>query len=145
MPRGLVRAGKVVLGDRPAGNLDRINLTLDCLKPWIAYKPWIELLRSRSVSDLISAEVSDRICKHMNQDHADAVLLYAQVFGHASTATAAELLAVDATGMSLTAQVDGNSTLVRVQFEHPLQEAKEAHHVLVDMMKQAQAMQTVEP
>ncbi len=96
------------------------------------------------MSDLISAEVSDRICKHMNQDHADAVLLYAQVFGHATTATAAELLAVDATGMSLTAQIEGNPTAVRVPFEQPLQDAKEAHHVLVDMMKQAKAMQTSE-
>lgn len=89
------------------------------------------------ISDVISVEVSNRICNHMNKDHADAVLLYAQVFGEATTATAAELLAVDATGMDLTAQVEGTPTPVRIQFEHPLQDAKDAHHVLVDMMKQA--------
>ena len=89
-------------------------------------------------SDVISVDVSNRICNHMNKDHADAVLLYAQVFGNATTATAAELLAVDTTGMNLTAQVDGTLTPVRIQFEQPLQDAKDAHHVLVDMMKQAQ-------
>ncbi len=93
------------------------------------------------MADLISAEVSDRICNHMNKDHADAVLLYAKVFGQANMATAAQLLAVDQTGMSLNAEVDGAPTLVRIQFEQPLQEAKDAHHVLVGMMKQAQAKQ----
>ena len=32
------------------------------------------------MSDPFSPEVSDRICKHMNNDHAEAVLLYAKVF-----------------------------------------------------------------
>jgi putative heme iron utilization protein len=91
------------------------------------------------ISDVIPAAVSTRICNHMNKDHADAVLLYAQFFGQATTATAAELLAVDATGMDLTAQIDGTPTPVRIQFDHPLQDAKEAHHILVEMMQQAKA------
>jgi putative heme iron utilization protein len=34
------------------------------------------------MSDPFSPEVSERICKHMNEDHADAVALYARIFGN---------------------------------------------------------------
>ena len=88
------------------------------------------------MADAITPPVSDRICKHMNDDHADAVLLYAQKFGDATTATAATMQAIDATGMDLDATVDGQSTAVRINFERPLADAKDAHHVLVEMLKQ---------
>lgn len=89
------------------------------------------------MSELITAAVSDRICKHMNDDHADAVLTYAQAFGNAEAATAATLDSIDPAGMNLTAQVEGSAVPVRVTFDRPLGSAKEAHHVLVDMLKQA--------
>ncbi|MEM9264925.1 MAG: DUF2470 domain-containing protein [Cyanobacteria bacterium P01_F01_bin.13] len=88
------------------------------------------------MAEAITPTVSDRICKHMNDDHADAVLLYAQNFGNATSATAATMKAIDATGMDLAATVDGQNTPVRVTFERPLVDAKDAHHVLVEMLKQ---------
>ena len=88
------------------------------------------------MSEAITAAVSDRICKHMNKDHADAVLTYAKVYGQQASATAATMDAIDPEGMDLTAQVDGATVPVRVTFDHPLADAKEAHHVLVDMLKQ---------
>ncbi len=88
------------------------------------------------MADTITPAVSDRICKHMNDDHADAVLLYAQKFGDAITATAATMKAIDTDGMDLDAIVDGQNTIVRISFERPLVDAKDAHHVLVDMLKQ---------
>jgi putative heme iron utilization protein len=88
------------------------------------------------MSEAITAAVSDRICKHMNKDHADAVLTYAKVYGQQTSATAATMDAIDPEGMDLTAQVDGATVPVRVAFDHPLADAKEAHHVLVDMLKQ---------
>ena len=91
------------------------------------------------MADAITPAVSDRICKHMNDDHADAVLIYAQKFGDATTATAAIMKTIDATGMDLDATVDGQNTPVRVSFERPLADAKDAHHVLVEMLKQVKA------
>jgi putative heme iron utilization protein len=88
------------------------------------------------MSEAFSAAVSDRICKHMNKDHADAVLTYVRVYGQQNQATAATMDAIDAEGMDLTAQVNGSTVPVRVPFDHPLADAKEAHHVLVDMLKQ---------
>ena len=34
------------------------------------------------MSEEFSTQVSDRICKHMNEDHADAVVLYAKAYGN---------------------------------------------------------------
>ncbi|MDB9528236.1 DUF2470 domain-containing protein [Oscillatoria sp. CS-180] len=88
------------------------------------------------MSESITAAVSDRICKHMNDDHADAVLVYAKVYGQAESATAAKMDSIDPEGMNLTAEVDGDTVPVRVSFNHPLKDAKDAHHVLVEMLKQ---------
>ena len=88
------------------------------------------------MSELITAAVSDRICKHMNKDHADAVLMYAQVYGQVAAAIAAVMESIDAEGMNLTVDVNGASTPLRIPFDHKLESAKEAHHVLVEMLKQ---------
>jgi putative heme iron utilization protein len=89
------------------------------------------------MSDQFSPEVSSRICNHMNEDHANAVLLYAQVFGGVSQAMAAQMLAIDAQGMDLAAQVDGESLPVRIEFDHVLADSEDAHHTLIAMVKQA--------
>ncbi|HEY9301501.1 MAG TPA: DUF2470 domain-containing protein, partial [Phormidium sp.] len=39
------------------------------------------------MSEPFSTEISDRICTHMNEDHASAVVLYAQAFGDQPEAT----------------------------------------------------------
>ncbi|BCL39261.1 DUF2470 domain-containing protein [Nostoc sp. MS1] len=89
------------------------------------------------MSDQFSTEISSRICNHMNEDHADAVVLYAQVFGGVSQASSAQILAIDAQGMDLTAEVNGASVPVRVQFDHVLADAEDAHQTLIAMVKQA--------
>jgi len=88
------------------------------------------------MSETITAAVSDRICKHMNDDHADAVLMYAKFYGKAESATSAKMESIDPEGMNLTAEVAGTPTPLRIPFDHPLESAKEAHHVLVEMLKQ---------
>lgn len=87
----------------------------------------------------ITPAVSDRICKHMNKDHGEAVLFYATAYGNQPAATAAVMEAVDAEGMTLSATVDGSQTPLRVTFDHTLEGAEDAHHTLVAMLKQARA------
>jgi putative heme iron utilization protein len=89
------------------------------------------------MSEAFSPEISDRICKHMNDDHADAVALYAKVFGDVPQATTAKMLKIDAQGMDLAAQVDGAAVPVRVLFDHELVNSEDAHHTLIAMVKQA--------
>lgn len=89
------------------------------------------------MADPITPEISNRICKHMNEDHADAVLLYAKSFGNLATATAATMLAIDPEGMDLDTKVNGNSQTIRIKFDHVLQDSEDAHHTLIAMVKQA--------
>jgi putative heme iron utilization protein len=89
------------------------------------------------MSDNFSPEISSRICKHMNEDHANAVVLYAQAFGSVADATTAEMLSIDSEGMNLTAQVNGDTVPVRIQFDHILVDSEDAHQTLIAMVKQA--------
>ncbi|WP_204105294.1 MULTISPECIES: DUF2470 domain-containing protein [Spirulina sp. CCY15215] len=86
--------------------------------------------------DSLTPEVSDRICKHMNKDHSDAIVLYARVFGKTPEATSAQMLAIDAEGMNLTVQANGTDIPMRISFDHTLVDAKDAHHTLVSMIEQ---------
>lgn len=89
------------------------------------------------MSDPITKPVSDRICKHMNDDHADAVLMYAQVFGNLSTASAATMNSIQPENMDLVAEVNGETVPVQIQFDHVLQDSEDAHQTLIAMIKQA--------
>ncbi len=73
----------------------------------------------------------------MNEEHADAVLLYAQKFGSSLNATAAKMLSIDAQGMNLNAEVSGEVIPIRIAFDHVLTDAEDAHHTLIDMLKKA--------
>ncbi|MBF2025279.1 MAG: DUF2470 domain-containing protein [Oscillatoriales cyanobacterium C42_A2020_001] len=89
------------------------------------------------MADPITPEVSQRICKHMNEDHADAIALYAKVYGNTPTATAAEMQSIDPEGMDLMTQVNGEAVSIRVTFDHVLQDSEDAHQTLIAMVRQA--------
>lgn len=88
----------------------------------------------------ITPAISDRICKHMNDDHASAVLTYAQVFGKAPAAATAAMSAIDPLGMDLTAEVDGSTISLRIPFDHELTDSEDAHQVLISMIKEARKL-----
>ena len=85
----------------------------------------------------LTPEISDRICAHMNDDHADAILLYAKAFGNAPNATSARMVSIDPEGMNLTALVEAKSVPLRVSFDRVLENSEDAHHTLIEMVKQA--------
>jgi putative heme iron utilization protein len=89
------------------------------------------------MSENFSAEVSSRICEHMNEDHSSAVAIYAQAFGGLIEATSAKMLAIDAQGMDLIAKISGEDVPVRVNFDHELKDSEDAHQTLIAMVKQA--------
>lgn len=91
------------------------------------------------MADAFSPEVSDRICKHMNEDHAEAVTLYAKAYGGAEQALAAQMLKIDAQGMDLLVQTEQETLPVRIVFGHELKDSEDAHHTLIDMVKQARS------
>ena len=44
------------------------------------------------MSEAINPAISDRICKHMNDDHGDALVLYVKAFGNSPEAESAKML-----------------------------------------------------
>jgi putative heme iron utilization protein len=91
------------------------------------------------MADVITPEVSQRICAHMNDDHADAVLLYAKAFGKVQEATAASMESIDPQGMDLKVTVPQETTMVRIAFERSLTDSEDAHQMLIGMVKQARS------
>ena len=91
------------------------------------------------MSDPLSPAISDRICKHMNEDHADAVLLYARVYGGAEAATAAKMVSIDPEGMTLEVEQEGIATPVRVTFDHRLKDSEDAHQTLIAMVRKGRS------
>ncbi|MCW6036676.1 DUF2470 domain-containing protein [Spirulina subsalsa FACHB-351] len=87
------------------------------------------------MADPLTPAVSDRICKHMNKDHADAVRFYAQTFGNAPNTETAEMLSIDAEGMNLNASIEGEIIPLRIPFDHTLTDSEDAHRTLVAMLK----------
>ena len=89
------------------------------------------------MADPITPEVSQRICTHMNDDHAEAVLMYAKVYGQAEDATAATMKSIDPQGMDLNEMLGDEATTIRVPFERSLTDSEDAHQVLITMVRQA--------
>ncbi len=82
-------------------------------------------------ADPLSPEVSARICAHMNDDHADAVVAYARHYGGVSAPVQARMLEVQSDAMLL--EVDG--TTLSIPFDHPLSDSEDAHRTLVAMLR----------
>ena len=78
-----------------------------------------------------------RMVSHMNEDHADSVLAYAQYFGRCRDAEAATLIDVTADFMSLKVVVMNNEKKIKIPFEHPLKSGHDAHMTIVKMSKTA--------
>ncbi|MCP9846071.1 MULTISPECIES: DUF2470 domain-containing protein [unclassified Synechococcus] len=82
-------------------------------------------------ADPLTSAVSARICAHMNNDHAEAVLAYARHYGGVADAQAAHMLQVLPEAMEL--DVDGAT--ISVPFDHPLTDSEDAHRTLVAMLR----------
>lgn len=75
----------------------------------------------------------DRICDHMNAEHADDLLRFAQVYGEVSQPTSARMTGIDAEGVTLEVIAADDAKSVRIDFETPLHTPDDARRTLVDM------------
>jgi putative heme iron utilization protein len=89
------------------------------------------------MSEPITPAISDRICQHMNEDHGDALVLYAKVYGNTPDAETARMLSIDPQGMTLSVDKAEKTLPVRILFDHTLESAEDAHHTLIEMVKGA--------
>ena len=93
------------------------------------------------MADSLTPAISDRICKHMNEDHAEAIALYAKVYGNQPETEAAQMLSIDAQGMNLSIQIQEKNDTVRIEFDHTLTDSEDAHQTLIAMVRQARINQ----
>lgn len=89
------------------------------------------------MADSLTPAISDRICKHMNEDHAEAITLYAKVYGNQHETEAAQMLSIDAKGMNLSIQIQEKNDTLRIEFDHTLTDSEDAHQTLISMVRQA--------
>ena len=80
----------------------------------------------------LSPLASERICKHMNKDHQDAVDSYAKHYAGVNNAKDSQLMKVTSKDM----QISVNGTLVEIPFDHPLTSSQDAHQTLIAMLKE---------
>jgi len=81
-------------------------------------------------SNQLDSTSSDRICKHMNKDHQDAINKYVVHYGGIKEFKEASMITINTKFMEL--KVDNN--LIQINFEHELLDSRDAHQTLVSMM-----------
>lgn len=79
------------------------------------------------------------ICDHMNEDHADALVLYAAAFG-GTKADSAQMIHVDSRGFDLAAICDANHKHLRIDFSSPATTTDEVRAAMVEMVRRARQM-----
>ena len=77
------------------------------------------------------------VMAHMNADHADAVLLYAQVFGEIEHALSARMVAFDRQRMRLEVDDGTGVQSIDVPFSEPVDSPGAARRVLITMARTA--------
>jgi putative heme iron utilization protein len=86
------------------------------------------------------ASASMRILAHMNQDHADSLLLYARAFTSARSVQKAVMTAIDRYGFEMTLTTPEGVGPARLAFEQPLTSAEQARSVLVALAREAERL-----
>lgn len=80
---------------------------------------------------------ADGILSHMNEDHAEACLMYARDLAGASEATAATAVGVDRYGFTLWAETPAGPQVARVAFERRLDHVSDVRTAAVDLVRRA--------
>jgi heme iron utilization protein len=99
---------------------------------------WVSAADYRAAAPDPLAEAAPRIIAHMNEDHADALVLYCRVFAGVDAATAT-MTAVDRLGFRVRARVGDDLRGLRINFTREAHTTEAARAVLVDMVREARA------
>jgi putative heme iron utilization protein len=82
---------------------------------------------------------ADAIIRHMNADHADALVAYCRAFSKAKDTTAATMTGVDRYGFEMSAITARGPRPIRLAFSKPITSPDEARREMVALVKQARA------
>ncbi len=82
-------------------------------------------------NEAISLPISERICKHMNKDHQDSLLLYAIHYAGVKDPKSAKMVEINNKLM----KINIDERIFEIPFSHELEDSADAHHTLVSMLK----------
>ena len=82
---------------------------------------------------------AEGIISHMNDDHADAMVLYARAFTRATGAQDVVMTGIDRYGFEFSVAVDGGRRPARIAFDTPIATAGDARKTLVALLAAARA------
>ena len=80
-----------------------------------------------------------RIIDHMNEDHADALRLYAEAFSRAGAVPEAIMTGVDRYGFEMSVTTEHGPRPVRIAFDEPVCSSNDVRTAMVAMVKSARA------
>jgi heme iron utilization protein len=100
---------------------------------WISQADW-----QGAEADPLGASAA-AIIDHMNDDHADAMVLYCRAFSKATAVTSASMTGVDRYGFEISALTPQGPRPVRLAFAKPLSTAEEVRAALITMVKDARS------
>jgi putative heme iron utilization protein len=85
----------------------------------------------------LTSEARLAICRHMNEDHADAVVAYARTYGNITGVLAAEMTSLDEQAMELAVDTAAGPTVTRIAFDHVLTDTSDARDTLISLARAA--------
>ena len=101
---------------------------------------WVEAADWHAAEpDPLAASAAD-IIAHMNDDHADGMVLYCRAFSKATSITAVSMTGVDRYGFEMSAVTAEGPRPVRLAFAEPVGSPEEVRAALVAMLKDARTM-----
>ena len=93
-------------------------------------------------ADPLTPAVSERICRHMNDDHGDAMVDYCRVLSRATDTKSATMTAVDRYGFEMSALTEDGPRPIRLAFSKPISSADDARKEMVALVKRCRAAAT---
>ncbi len=79
----------------------------------------------------LTPEISDRICRHMNKDHQEALFTFACFYSKYQNPKAVRMTSI--TSQAMTLEIDDES--LQIMFDHKLSDSEDAHKTLIKMLQ----------
>lgn len=98
---------------------------------------WVDVSKYSEAEPDPVAPRAGEIIEHMNSDHADAVLLYAQVLAQIEGVDSAAMMSVDRYGFDVVAQKKDGPETVRITFDQRLDEADQVRGEMIKLLGRA--------
>lgn len=86
---------------------------------------------------VLTAEDIQLAIEHMNTDHADAVLAYAQGLAGLTWSESANLIAIDTEGIELLAIASEHQQVAKIPFSTPVSDLASLQKATVELVKRA--------